>query len=81
MIEELRKEYLEKKDQEETQKMMNAIHRQAYWKRLDDENEEMLKRMEQKKYTSQDYLDAFLTSAMCSLVISIYLSIILNVFI
>ena len=63
------------------EELVKEKHEQAYWKRVEDENKEMLKRMEQKKYTSQDYLDAFLTSAMCSLVLSIYLSIILNAFI
>ena len=81
MIEELVKEKHEQIDREETNKMMRAIHEQAYWKRVEDENKEILKKMEQKKYTSQGYLDAFLTSAMCSLVLSIYLSIILNAFI
>ena len=45
MIEELRKDYkkrLLKKDQEETDKIFNAIHEQAYWKRLDDENKRMM---------------------------------------
>lgn len=52
MIEELRKDYkkrLIKKDQEETDKIFNAIHEQAYWKRLDDENKRILKNIEKQE--------------------------------
>ena len=51
MIEELRKDYkkrLIKKDQEETDKIFNAIHEQAYWKRLEAENKRMLSNMDKE---------------------------------
>lgn len=56
MIEELKKEYLNKKDQEETDKMFNAIHKQAYWKRLDDENKRMMANIDRelRKPTKKD---------------------------
>lgn len=56
MIEELKKEYLKKKDQEETDKMFNAIHEQAYWKRLDDENKRMMANIDRelRKPTKKD---------------------------
>lgn len=59
MIEELRKDYkkrLIKKDQEETDKIFNAIHEQAYWKRLDDENKRMMNNIERElsKPTKKD---------------------------
>lgn len=38
MIEELVKEKRKQRDQEETQKIMNAIHEQAYWKKVELEN-------------------------------------------
>ena len=48
MIEELVKEKRKQMDQEETNKMMNAIHEQAYWKRLEDENKRMLSNMDKE---------------------------------
>lgn len=56
MIEELKKEYLKKKDQEETDKMFNAIHEQAYWKRLDAENKRMMANIDRelRKPTKKD---------------------------
>ena len=59
MIEELRKDYkkkLIKKDQEETDKIFNAIHEQAYWKRLDDENKRMMNNIDKElsKPTKKD---------------------------
>lgn len=56
MIEELKKEYIKKRDQEETDKMFNAIHEQAYWKRLDDENKRMMNNIDKelRKPTKKD---------------------------
>ena len=59
MIEELRKDYkkrLIKKDQEETDKIFNAIHEQAYWKRLDEENKRMMNNIDKElsKPTKKD---------------------------
>lgn len=48
MIEELVKEKRKQMDQEETNKMMNAIHEQAYWKRLEAENKRMLSNMDKE---------------------------------
>ena len=48
MIEELVKEKRKQRDQEETQKIMNAIHEQAYWKRVEQENKRILANMEKK---------------------------------
>ena len=44
MIEEL----LNKKDQEETNKIFNAIHKQAYWKNKELENKRMLQNIEKE---------------------------------
>lgn len=46
MIEELVKEKRMQKDQEETNKIMNAIHKQAYWRNQDEENKRMLANMD-----------------------------------
>ena len=59
MIEELRKDYkkrLIKKDQEETDKIFNVIHEQAYWKRLDEENKRMMNSIDKElsKPTKKD---------------------------
>lgn len=56
MIEELKKEYLKKKDQEETDKMFNAIHEQAYWNRQEEENKRMMNNIERelRKPTKKD---------------------------
>lgn len=59
MIEELRKDYkkrLIKKDQEETDKMFNAIHEQAYWKRQEEENKRMMANIDRelRKPTKKD---------------------------
>ena len=55
MIEELRKEHLKKRDQEETNKMFNAIHEQAYWKRQ-EENKRMMNNIDKElsKPTKKD---------------------------
>lgn len=44
MIEEI----LNKKDQEETNKIFNAIHKQAYWKNKEIENKRMLQNIEKE---------------------------------
>ena len=44
MIEEI----LNKKDQEETNKIFNAIHKQAYWKNKEIENNRMLQNIEKE---------------------------------
>ena len=52
MIEELRKEYLEKKDKQEEEKIFNAIHQQAYWNKVEADRERIrynLAKQEQKK--------------------------------
>lgn len=59
MIEDLRKDYkkrLIKKDQEETDKMFNAIHEQAYWKRQEEENKRMMANIDRelRKPTKKD---------------------------
>ena len=59
MIEELKKDYkkrLIKKDQEETDKMFNAIHEQAYWKRQEEENKRMMANIDRelRKPTKKD---------------------------
>ena len=59
MIKELRKDYkkrLIKKDQEETDKMFNAIHEQAYWKRQEEENKRMMANIDRelRKPTKKD---------------------------
>ena len=56
MIEELKKEYLKKRDQEETDKMFNAIHEQAYWKRQEEENKRMMANIDRelRKPTKKD---------------------------
>lgn len=46
MIEELVKEKRLERDQEETNKIMNAIHKQAYWRNQDEENKRMLANMD-----------------------------------
>ena len=57
MIEELVKEKRKQNDQEETDKIMNAIHEQAYWKRQENENKRMLKNIERelKKDTKKEF--------------------------
>lgn len=44
MIEEI----LNKKDQEETNKIFNVIHKQAYWKNKEIENKRMLQNIEKE---------------------------------
>lgn len=46
MIEELVKEKRLERDYEETNKIMNAIHKQAYWRNQDEENKRMLANMD-----------------------------------
>lgn len=57
MIEELVKEKRLQKDQEETSKIFDAIHRQAYWKRQENENKRILKNIERelKKDTKKEF--------------------------
>ena len=38
MIEELKKEYLERINKQEEEKIFNAIHEQAYWKKVEADN-------------------------------------------
>ena len=56
MIEELVKEKRLERDQQETNKMFNAIHEQAYWKRLDEENKRMMNNIDKelRKPTKKD---------------------------
>lgn len=59
MIEDLRKDYkkrLIKKDQEETNKIFNAIHEQAYWNRQEEENKRMMANIDRelRKPTKKD---------------------------
>lgn len=56
MIEELKKEYLKKKDQEETDKMFNAIHEKAHWNRQEEENKRMMANIDRelRKPTKKD---------------------------
>lgn len=56
MIEELIREKREERDQEETNKIMNAIHNQAYWKKQEEENKRMMNNIERElsKPTKKD---------------------------
>lgn len=51
------KEILKQNDLNETQKIMNAIHTQAYWRNKEDENKRMLKNMDKglKKDTKKEF--------------------------
>lgn len=46
MIEELVKEKRQQRDHEETNKIMNAIHKQAYWRNEEEKNKRMLANMD-----------------------------------
>lgn len=48
MIEELIKEKRIERDLEETNKIMSAIHEQAYWNRKDKEEKEMVKKLDKE---------------------------------
>lgn len=56
MIEELVKQKRLERDQEETDKMFNAIHEQAYWKRQEEENKRMMANIDRelRKPTKKD---------------------------
>lgn len=49
MIEELRKEYLEKKDKQEEEKIFNAIHQQAYWNKVEADRKRILTNLERQE--------------------------------
>lgn len=53
MINELRNEYLEKLNREEEEKIFNAIHEQAYWKRVEEENNQIFRRIKPTKKKSK----------------------------
>lgn len=56
MIEELVKEKRKQRDQEETQKIMNAIHEQTYWKKVELDNKRILANIDKelKKDTKKE---------------------------
>ena len=54
MIEELVKEKRLERDHEETNKIMNAIHKQAYWRNQDEENKRMLANMDKVLQTKRN---------------------------
>jgi len=49
MIDELVKEKHNQIDQEETEKMMNIIHRQAYWKNKEDDYQRVIDNMDKEE--------------------------------
>ena len=54
IFDELVKEHKKELDRKEEEKIFNAIHRQAYYKRLDDENKAMLKNMSKKMHKKKN---------------------------
>jgi hypothetical protein len=49
IFDEMVKNLREENDNKETDKMLNAIHRQAYFKRVEEENKRMLANMAKKE--------------------------------
>lgn len=66
MIEELVKEKRKQVDEAETNKIMNAIHNQAYWNRQEDENKRMLANMERelKKDTKKEFKERLINDTL-----------------
>lgn len=80
MIEELVKEKRIERDRKEEEKIFSAIHKQAYYRRLDDENKQMLKNMakQDKKKNTDKLTEIIVCSVLMIIPMALWLWALLN---